>query len=171
MDNYYHDLAHMDPLEADNKNFDSPDAINSDLLFQHLKDLQHHKKVREQRYDFKSHIITELDTYIKRTDFVILEGIFALYFEKLRDLSAAKIFVHTDADIRLARRVERDIAIRHLPIEMVLRQYLNDVRPMHEKYIEPFSKYADFLLDSNFTSHDKNKQKALKFIKEHFTIK
>jgi uridine kinase len=161
----------MVPAEADNKNFDSPDAINSELLFQHLKDLQDHKKVRKQRYDFKHHTITELDTYIKRTDFVILEGIFALFFEKLRALSVAKIFVHADADIRLARRVERDIEIRHLPIEMVLRQYLNDVRPMHDKYIEPFGKYADLLLDSNFTSHDKNKQKALRFIKGNLTIK
>ena len=168
MDNYYFDLSHMDLLEADNKNFDSPDAVDSDLLFQHLKDLQAHKKVREQRYDFKSHCISKLDTYIKKSDFIILEGIFALYFEKLRSLPAIKIFVHADADIRLARRVERDIAIRHLPLELVLRQYLKDVRPMHNKYIEPYSKYADLLLDSNFISHDENKRKALTFIQEQF---
>ena len=169
MDNYYFDLSHMDISEADNKNFDSPDAIDSDLLFQHLKDLQAHKKVRERIYDFKNHSIRELDTYIKRTDFVILEGIFALYFENLRDLAAAKIFVHADADIRLARRVERDIAIRHLPLEMVLRQYLNDVRPMHNKYIEAYSEYADLILNSNFTSQDENQRKALTFIQEHIT--
>jgi uridine kinase len=169
MDNYYYDLTHMEPVEADNKNFDSPDAVDSELLFRHLKDLQVHKKVREQRYDFKSHSVTKLDTYIKRTDFIVLEGIFALYFEKLRDLAAVKIFVHADADIRLARRVERDIAMRHLPIEMVLRQYLKDVRPMHDKYIEPYGKYADLILNSNFTSQHENKQKALTFIQEHLT--
>ena len=167
MDNYYFDLGHMEPLEADNKNFDSPDAVDSELLFQHLKDLQVHKKVREQLYNFKSHRITELDTYIKRTDFIILEGIFALFFEKLRNLATAKIFVHADADIRLARRVERDVAERHLPLEMVIRQYLKDVRPMHDKYIEPYSKYADLILDSNFSSEQENQLKALKFIKEH----
>ena len=169
MDNYYFDLSHMDPLEADNKNFDSPDAVDSELLFQHLKDLQAHKEVRERSYDFKSHCVTELDTYIKRSDFIILEGIFALYFEKLRNLAAAKIFVHADADIRLARRVERDIAVRHLPLEMVLRQYLNDVRPMHDKYIEPYSEYADLILNSNFVSQDENQQKALTFIQRHLT--
>lgn len=168
MDNYYYDLSSWDPVEADNKNFDNPDAVDSELLFQHLKDLQVHKKVREQRYDFKSHSITKLDTYIKKTDFIILEGIFALYFEKLRSLPAAKIFVHADADIRLARRVERDVEMRHLPLEMVIRQYLKDVRPMHNKYIEPYSRYADLILDSNFTSQLENQQKALTFIKEHF---
>jgi uridine kinase len=167
MDNYYFDLGHMKPLEADNKNFDSPDAVDSGLLFQHLKDLLVHKKVRERRYDFKNHRITELDTYIKKTDFIILEGIFALYFEKLRSLAAAKIFVHADADIRLARRVERDVAVRHLPLEMVIGQYLKDVRPMHDKYIEPYSKYADLILDSNVISQQENQLKALNFIEEH----
>jgi len=167
MDNYYFDLSHMDPLEADNKNFDSPEAVNSELLFRHLKDLQVHKKVREQRYNFKKHCITELDNYIKTTDFIILEGIFVLYFEKLRNLAAAKIFIHADADIRLARRVERDISMRHLPVDMVIRQYLKDVRPMHDKYIEPYSKYADLVLDSNFASPLENQQKALTFLQEH----
>ena len=167
MDNYYFDLNHMDPVVADNKNFDSPEAVNSELLFQHLKDLQAHKKVREQRYDFKSHCVTELDTYIKTTDFIILEGIFALYFEKLRNLAAAKIFVHADADIRLARRVERDISMRHLPVDMVIRQYLKDVRPMHAEYIEPYSKYADLILNSNFTTQLENQRKALKFLEGH----
>jgi len=171
MDNYYFDLSSWDPIEADNKNFDSPDAIDSDLLFQHLKDLQVHKKVREQLYDFKSHSIRQLDTYIKKSDFIILEGIFALYFEKLRDLATAKIFVHADADIRLARRVERDVEIRHLPLEIVIRQYLKDVRPMHNEYIEPYSKYADLILDSNFNSQDDNQQKALTFIQEHIAKK
>ena len=167
MDNYYFDLKHMDSAEADNKNFDSPDAVDSELLFQHLKDLQTHQRVRRQRYDFKSHCITELDDYIEATDFIILEGIFALYFEKLRNLAAAGIFVHADADVRLARRVERDIAIRRLPVEMVISQYLKDVRPMHAKYIEPYSKYADLVLDSNFTSQLENQRKALKFLEGH----
>jgi len=167
MDNYYFDLGHIDQLEADNRNFDSPDAVDSELLFRHLKDLQAHKEVRERRYDFKSHRITELDTFIKKADYIILEGIFALYFKKLRDLAAFRIFVHADADIRLARRVERDVAVRHLPIELVIRQYLKDVRPMHDKYIEPYSKYADLVLDSNFTSRRENRLKALKFIQEY----
>ena len=167
MDNYYFDLSHMDPVEADNKNFDSPEAVNSELLFRHLKDLQVHKKVREQRYNFKKHCITELDNYIKTTDFVILEGIFALYFEKLRDLAAVKIFIHADADIRLARRVERDISMRHLPVDMVIRQYLKDVRPMHDMYIEPYSKYADLFLNSNFASPLENQRAALNFLKGH----
>ena len=167
MDNYYFDLGHMDALEADNRNFDSPEAVDSELLFRHLKDLQAHKEVHERRYDFKTHRVTELDNCIKKTDCIILEGIFALYFEKLRDLAAVRIFVHADADIRLARRVERDVAVRHLPIELVIRQYLKDVRPMHDKYIEPYSKYADLVLDSNFTSPQENRLKALKFIQEN----
>lgn len=167
MDDYYFDLTHMDPLEADDRNFDSPDAVDSELLFRDLKALQAHKEVRGRRYDFKTHRVTELDTCIKPADYIILEGIFGLYFEKLRGLAAFKVFVHADADIRLARRVERDVAVRRLPLELVIRQYLKDVRPMHDKYIEPYSKYADLILDSNFTSRQENRLKALKFIQEN----
>ncbi|MDD5596614.1 MAG: uridine-cytidine kinase [Victivallaceae bacterium] len=168
MDNYYYDLSGWDPAAADSKNFDSPDAVDSELLFRHLRDLQAHRKVRERRYDFKTHRICELDSYVKTADFIILEGIFTLYFEKLRKLAAAGIFVRADADIRLARRVERDIAVRRLPVEMVLRQYLNDVRPMHAEYIEPYGKYADLLLDSNFTSPSDNQKRAAEFLKARF---
>jgi len=168
MDNYYYDLSDWDPAAADNKNFDSPEAVDSELLFRHLRDLRDHRKVRERRYDFKTHRIRELDTYVGNADFIILEGIFTLYFEKLRELAAAGIFVHADADIRLARRVERDIAVRRLPVEMVLRQYLNDVRPMHAEYIEPYGKYANLLLDSNFTSSSDNLNKAALFLKARF---
>ncbi len=167
MDNYYFDLSAWDPLEADNRNFDSPDALNCELLFQHLLDLQAGRKVTKRRYDFKSHRVTELDDYINRADFIILEGIFALYFEKLRNLAAVGIFVYADADIRLARRVERDVSHRRLSLEMVIRQYLKDVRPMHAKYIEAYSKYADLLLDSNFTTAVANQRKAVKFLREH----
>jgi uridine kinase len=168
MDNYYYDLSGWDPVEADNKNFDSPDAVDSELLFRHLQDLQSCRKVRERRYDFKSHLVKELDTYIEAAEFIILEGIFVLYFEKLRSLAAAGIFVHADADIRLARRVERDIAVRRLPVEMVLRQYLNDVRPMHAKYIEPYGKYADLLLNSDLGDPVGNRKKTVEFIKKRF---
>ena len=167
MDNYYFDLGSWDPVEADNKNFDSPDAVDSELLFRHLQDLQTRRKVRNRRYNFKTHRVIELDTYIKAADFIILEGIFALYFEKLRGLAAAGIFVHADADIRLARRVERDISMRHLPVDMVIRQYLKDVRPMHAKYIEPYGRYADLLLDSNLATTVENRRKAVEFLWEH----
>lgn len=170
MDDYYFDLSAWDPEEADNKNFDSPEALDCELLFQHLLDLQAGGRVAKRRYDFKSHRISELDEYIMAADFIIIEGIFALYFEKLRNLAAVRIFVHADADIRLARRVERDVAHRHLPLEMVIRQYLQDVRPMHAKYIEAYSEYADLLLDSNFTTAGANLGKALKFLREHLDL-
>lgn len=167
MDNYYYDLTHMDPVEVDDRNFDSPEAVDSELLFRHLNDLLAHKEVHERHYDFKTHRVTELDSCIKKADCIILEGIFTLYFEKLRNLAALKIFVHADADIRLARRVERDVAVRRLPLELVISQYLKDVRPMHNKYIEPYSKYADLILDSNVASRDENRMKALTFIQEN----
>lgn len=165
MDNYYFDLRGWDPAAADNKNFDSPEAVDSELLFRHLRELQAHRKVRERRYDFKSHRVSEPGSYIEAADFIILEGIFTLYFAELRGLAAASIFVHADADIRLARRVERDIAVRRLPVEMVLKQYLNDVRPMHAAYIEPYRKYADLLLDSNLADPVSNRRKAAEFLK------
>jgi uridine kinase len=170
MDNYYFDLSDWDPIEADNKNFDCPDAVNSDLLLEDLERLIDGKKISERLYNYKTHHNKTLDTWIEPADFVIVEGIFTLYFEKLRSLASANVFVHADADIRLARRVERDIADRHLPLELVLKQYLQDVRPMHVKYIEPYSRYADLIINSNFTTSEENLEKTLNFLRNHLII-
>ena len=164
MDNYYYDLSSWDPQEADEKNFDHPDAVDFETLFHDLLELRSHRCVRDRRYDYKTHRITELDSFIEPADFIIVEGIFAMYYQKLRKLAKAKIFVHADADIRLARRVERDTAERHLPVELVVRQYLDDVRPMHKEFIEPYSKYADLILDSNDCTPLENLHRAMKFL-------
>ena len=164
MDNYYYDLSSWDPKEADEKNFDHPDAIDFETLFRDLLELRSRHRIRDRRYNYKTHRIKELDSFVESADFIIVEGIFALYYQKLRELAKTKIFVQADADIRLARRVERDTAERHLPVDMVVRQYLQDVRPMHRAFIEPYGKYADLILDSNDCAPVENLQKAMKFL-------
>ena len=167
MDNYYHDLSDWDPVEADNKNFDAPEAIDSSLLYKHLKMLQEGIKIPDREYDFKTHIITELGTYTEAADFIVVEGIFAMYFEDVRNLSSVKFFLQADADIRLARRVERDIKERRLPVDLVIRQYLNDVRPSEREFIEPYSKHADLVINSNESLPKDNLDTAINYLEKH----
>ncbi|MDD5697233.1 MAG: uridine-cytidine kinase [Victivallaceae bacterium] len=166
MDNYYFDLGSLTPAEADRRNFDRPEAVDFESLFRDLRDLRAGRQVRERHYDFRTHRVTETDRFLPVTDFIILEGIFALYSGPLRRLATAKIFVRADADLRLARRIERDTAVRRLPIELVIRQYLNDVRPMHAEYIEPYCHYADLMLDGNTAVPADNQRQALEFLRE-----
>ena len=164
MDNYYYDLSSWDPQEADKKNFDHPDAIDFETMLHDLLELRSRRRIRDRRYDYRTHRITELDSFIEAADFIIVEGIFAMYYQKLRELAKTKIFVHADADIRLARRVDRDTAERHLPVKLIVRQYLDDVRPMHREFIEPYSKFADLVLDSSNCTPVENLHETMKFL-------
>jgi uridine kinase len=170
MDDYYFDLSGWDPIKADNKNFDAPSAIDSELLFEHIKLLMDGTSVPAQSYDFKTHIVSKLDYMVEPAEFLVVEGIFALYFEKLRNIADVSIFIHADADIRLAKRVHRDYSVRRLPVDLIIRQYLKDVRPMHDKYIEPYGAYADLVLDSGNDSIEDNLQKALEFIGQKLDV-
>jgi uridine kinase len=170
MDNYYYDLSSWDPREADEKNFDCPEAIDFETLLRDLSRLRSRCRIRDRRYDYKTHCITELDSFVEPADFIILEGIFALYYRRLRELAKAAVFVHADADIRLARRIERDITERRLPADMVVRQYLQDVRPMHKEFIEPYRRYADLVLDSNDCTPLENLHETMEFLKNILSV-
>ncbi|MDD5729442.1 MAG: uridine-cytidine kinase [Victivallales bacterium] len=165
MDNYYYDLSSLASEAADRRNFDCPEALDFGLLYRDLQDLHSGRPVCARSYDFKSHCASTSGDFIEAADFILLEGIFALYFGKLRELAAVSIFVHADADIRLARRLERDTAERRLPLKMVVRQYLQDVRPMHAKFVEPYGACADLLLDSNDCTPVENRRRAMEFLK------
>ncbi|HCX59138.1 MAG: uridine kinase [Candidatus Cloacimonadales bacterium] len=145
-DNYYRDLAHLSLSERAKVNFDHPDSIDTDYLMRDLHDMLAGMAVNVPDYDFVTHSRNEGRYCIADADVIILEGIFALYYKELLDLSDLKIYVDTDADLRLARRMGRDIIERGREVESVLDQYLRTVKPSHEAFIEPSKKNADVII-------------------------
>ncbi len=158
-DNYYNDLSHLSREEAVRVNFDHPDAIDKDYLLHDLKAMLAGDAVNIPEYDFINHNRSEGITCIAFADVVILEGIFALYYPELLDLANLKIYVDTDSDLRLARRVQRDISDRGYNVESVLDQYVETVRPSHNAFIEPTKKNADLIVPG-----DKEFDKVLYFL-------
>jgi uridine kinase len=145
-DQYYRDLSYMTEKELADVNFDHPDAIDYELLIADVSKLIEKKKVILPNYDFITHKRSEGSIVIDGTDIIILEGIFALYYLDLVQLANLKIFVDTDADLRLARRISRDIKDRGFTVESVLKQYTDTVKPMHDVFIEPTKKNADIII-------------------------
>jgi len=145
-DNYYHDLSSYPPEECKNYNFDHPSAIDAALLVEDVKAMLKGEAVNVPDYDFITHKRSEGTLCVAFADVIILEGIFALYYQDLLELSDLKIFVDTDADIRLTRRLIRDTKDRGYDVEGVLDMYLDKVKPSHDAFIDPSKKNADIII-------------------------
>lgn len=145
-DNYYKDLSYLAQEDAIKVNFDHPDAIDLEYLQEDLYKMMAGEAVNVPEYDFITHSRSEGKLCIANAEVVILEGIFALYYPELIQLSDLKIFVDTDADIRLARRIQRDTLERGFDVETVLNQYADTVRPSHQAFIDPSKKNADVII-------------------------
>ncbi len=145
MDNYYRDMGHI-PLDERRKyNYDHPDMIEHTLLLQHLEQLQKDEPIELPDYDYSQYIrVGAIEFVPKRV--IIVEGIFALYYEELRRMYDLAIYVDTESDIRFIRRLERDIKERGRDIDSVIKQYTETVKPMHDAYVEPTKKYADIII-------------------------
>lgn len=149
-DNYY--LAHDDiPIEKRAKlNYDIPEAFEFDLMIKQMAELKSGKSVECPVYDFTVHTRSGKTIKIDPKPVVIIDGILALYEEKLRDVMDVKVFVETDADERILRRVRRDVGERGRSVESIIEQYLTTVKPMHYRYIEPTKQYADIIINGGF---------------------
>ena len=145
-DNYYKDNPHMDFEERTKVNYDHPDAFDTDLLIEHLKDLREGKEIDMPTYSFVEHARNKETVHIKPTKVIILEGILIFENEELRNMMDMKIFVDTDADVRFIRRMSRDVKSRGRDLDSIVGQYLNTVKPMHEQFVEPSKKYADIIV-------------------------
>ncbi|MFN4200946.1 MAG: uridine kinase [Fervidobacterium gondwanense] len=146
MDNYYKDMSHL-PLEERKKyNYDHPDMIEHTLIVKHVKELLTGKSVDLPDYDFAQYTRTENNIKVDPKPILLIEGIFALYYDELRALADLKIYVDTEGDERFIRRLQRDIFERGRTIESVINQYLNTVKPMHDAYVEPTKKHADIII-------------------------
>ncbi len=145
-DSYYIDLSHLSLKQRSKVNFDHPNALETTLLVKHLNKLLRGNSIKMPVYDFVTSNRTKKTIKISPKLIIIVEGIFIYENEILRNLFDIKIFVQTDDDIRLGRRIVRDIQDRGRTLEFSLNQYLTMSRPMHQIFVEPTKKYADIII-------------------------
>ena len=145
-DNYY--KAHHDmPYEERAKlNYDHPDAFDNELFVQAVRDLKAGKDVVCPIYDYSIHDRSDKTVIVKSAKVVIVEGILIYAVPELRELMDIKLYVDTDADVRILRRIRRDVRDRGRSLESVIDQYLTTVKPMHEQFVEPSKRYADLII-------------------------
>ena len=145
-DSYYRDVDWRSETELLHHNFDHPSALDNELLVVHLAALKAGHPVEVPIYDFVRHRRTARTRRIEPQPVILLEGILIFVEPNLRELLDFKIYVDTDADLRLIRRLGRDMAERGRSVQDVLRQYLETVRPMHLEFVEPSKRYADVII-------------------------
>lgn len=145
-DNYY--CAHDDLTyeERTKLNYDHPNAFDTQLMLTHIKALKNGQTIERPVYDFTEHNRSRERVTVKSARVIIIEGFMIFENKELRDLMDIKLFVDTDADVRLIRRILRDVKERGRSLESVLTQYQETVKPMHEQFVEPSKKYADVII-------------------------
>ncbi|WP_138430432.1 uridine kinase [Fodinibius saliphilus] len=145
-DSYYRDLKHLPFEERTKQNFDHPSALETELMIRHLKALKEGYQVEVPIYDFTKHIRKEKTNLVEPKKIILIDGILIFTEKELRDQMDIKLYVDTDDDIRLLRRIQRDIVERDRQLENVLSQYQKFVRPMHLEFVEPTKRYADIII-------------------------
>ncbi len=145
-DNYYRRLDHLTYEERTHINYDEPAALETELMTRHLDALRRGFEIDCPVYDFSIHNRSDETVRVVPRKVIIVEGILIFADEELRKLMDIKIFVDTDADIRICRRIKRDVNKRGRSLESVIEQYRETVKPMHDKYVEPSKKYADIVV-------------------------
>ena len=148
-DAYYKDTSNLNYEERTHINFDHPNAIDFDLLTQHIKALKNNNIIKQPVYSFVTHNRTQDTITIHPKKVMIVEGILVLTNPELRNLFDIKIYVETDSDERLIRRIKRDIAERGRDLNEVLHRYQTTLKPMHQQFIEPSKAYADIIIPNN----------------------
>ncbi|MGE5139000.1 MAG: uridine kinase [Rudaea sp.] len=145
-DSYYRDRSGESFEERSRVNYDHPDSLETELLIAHLKELRDGRPVFVPVYDFAAHTRKSETRVVKPQPIILVEGILIFADPALRKLFDVKIFVDTDADLRLIRRLQRDMAERRRTFESVITQYVETVRPMHLEFVEPSKRYADVII-------------------------
>ena len=145
-DNYYRRLDHLALEERRLVNYDEPAALETELMAAHLQQLRAGQAIDCPVYDFSQHNRSDDTIHIEPRQVIIVEGILIFENPELRDLMDIRIFVDTDADIRICRRIKRDVNKRGRSLESVIEQYQTTVKPMHEKYVEPSKRYAHIVV-------------------------
>ncbi len=146
MDAYYRHHTELSLDVRRHLNWDHPDAFDLDLLAAHLEALARGEGIEKPVYDFVSHLRDTRTVPVAPADVIVIDGILLFVDERVRDRCEVKVFVDTDADVRLIRRIRRDMARRGRPLDEILEQYLTTVQPMHLQFVEPSKRYADVIV-------------------------
>ena len=146
MDGYYRDFAHLPMDERRKINWDHPEAFDLDLFASHLEQLARGEAIEKPVYDFTKHVRSSRTERLTAADVIVVDGILLFVDERIRNLFDVKVFVDAEPDIRLVRRIQRDMSERDRPLEEILQQYLTTVRPMHQQFVEPGKRYADIIV-------------------------
>jgi uridine kinase len=152
-DYYYKDQSHLPYDERLKTNYDHPLAFDTDLLIEHIQKLLRYETIEKPIYDYSIHTRSNESIHVEPKDVIILEGILVLEDERLRSLMDIKLYVDTDSDIRIIRRLLRDMKERGRTLDSVIEQYVNVVRPMHNQFIEPTKRYADIIIPEGGQNH------------------
>ncbi|HEY2849320.1 MAG TPA: uridine kinase [Gemmatimonadaceae bacterium] len=146
MDAYYRDRSELSLEERRRLNWDHPDAFDFDLLVSHLEALSKGEAVEKPVYDYVAHLREKHTVRVAPADVVLIDGILLFVEERVRARCDVKAFIDADADVRLIRRIKRDMAKRGRPLDEILDQYLTTVQPMHQQFVEPSKRYADLIV-------------------------
>lgn len=165
-DAYYRDLKHIAFDERVKQNYDHPSSLETELLVRHIHALLKGYSIKGPIYDFKNHVRLEESNDFTPKPIILVDGILIFYEKELRDLMDIKVFVDTDDDLRLLRRLKRDINDRGRSVNSVLSQYENFVRPMHLEFVEPSKRYADIIIP-----HGGENKAALEIVNAFITEK
>lgn len=145
-DDYYKSQDHMPMEERIKTNYDHPMAFDNRLMVEQINQLCNGEKILKPTYDYTNHTRAKATEVVEPVEVIILEGLFVLENEEIRDLLDLKLYVDTDADIRFIRRLKRDTMERNRSMESVINQYLDSVRPMHLQFVEPTKRFADVII-------------------------
>jgi len=159
-DSYYKDFSQLSFEERASMNVDHPDSLETDLLVRHLDSLLEGNSIQKPTYDFENHLRLEKTELVESRPIIVLEGILILFEESLRSRMDIKIYVDTSDDLRLLRRIKRDIECRGRDLDSILSQYESTVRPMHLQYVEPSKRHADLIIP-----HGGNNEVAIDIVK------
>ena len=147
LDFYYRDLSHLTPEKIEEHNYDLPDALEKEMLIEHIRSIANGKEIYIPKYDYVTHTRTQENVLVRPANFVLVEGLFTFYWERLRGIFNTKVFISAKDSVCFSRRVSRDTKERGVTREYVLKQYETTVRPMFNKFIKPTRAYADLIIN------------------------
>ncbi len=167
MDNYYKSLDMLPEENGMDVNWDSPEVLDWDTLIDDVKKLYNGENVYKKEYNFGTFSHPGEEVEYKSSDVIIIEGLFSLYREEIRELAISKVFVHSDDDIRLIRRIDRDSNGRYkdgfqLPIFM--KKWIDEIKPMHKKFVKPTNEYADIIIKNNKEFEGAEKDRMMRIL-------
>lgn len=147
-DSYYIDRSHLTENEIKDINFDHPESLDINQLYMDIMALKNNSEVWIPQYCFKTHSVLEDKIKLEKKKINIIEGLFVFHIEELRNIFDMKIFIHADDDVRIIRRIRRDVEQRGRDLASILNQYLDSVKPMYDEFVVKQKKYADSIIDT-----------------------